>query len=81
MISNHFYDPIYQIVKYSQPVAVSLTEIKEASERDDEINRIKNGMNSNGWSEPVKQCQVFQSELYEVDGILLRGMRIIIQPI
>lgn len=75
---NYSYDPVYQIVEYSRPVAVSLIEIKEASERDEEINKIKKGITTNHWEEPVKHCQVFQIEFCVVDGILLRGTRIVV---
>lgn len=41
------HDYVSQIIEYARPVAVSVQEIREASENDDEILRLKDGIENN----------------------------------
>lgn len=72
------HDYVCQIIEYARPVAVSVQEIREASENDDDILRLKDGIENNNWQDPIKYCRIFQEEFCFSDGILLRGNRIVI---
>nr|CAI5858972.1 unnamed protein product [Callosobruchus analis] len=72
------HDYVQNIVEYSRPIAVSIKEIKECSETDNEILKIRDGFERNNWQDPIKYCQVFKEEFCMCDGILLRGTRIVI---
>ena len=69
---------IQQIVELTRPIAVKLKEIRDCSEEDPEIIRVKDGLYNNKWDDEVKTFKVFQTELYFCDGILLRGTKIVI---
>ena len=71
-------DYVNQIIQYSRPVAVTQQEIKKYSQKDEEVQKIKNGIENNIWVDSVKYCKAFQEEFCICDGILLRGTRIII---
>lgn len=71
-------DCIQQLVEYSRPVAVTLNEIKENSETDEDILKLKTGINQNIWADSIKHCQTFKEEFCWNEGILLRGTRIVI---
>lgn len=73
---NHNF--VYHVVEYSKPIAVTLNEIRENSENDDEVGKIITGIKQKIWVEPVKHCRTFQEEFCVCDGILLRGTRIVI---
>nr|CAH7725339.1 unnamed protein product [Callosobruchus chinensis] len=74
-------DHVQQIVEFARPIAVTLLEIKEASETDEEISKLKDGVHNNNWKDPVTHCRVFREEFCMYEGIMLRGTRIIIPKI
>lgn len=72
------HDFVHEIVEHSCPVAVTVKEIKENTESDQEILQLKTGIDQDIWSDAIKHCQVFKEEFCFSDGILLRGTRIVI---
>lgn len=78
--SNTFDDEehIQQLIEYSTPVAISLSDIKTFSESDNEITKVRNWLFTEQLDEGIKSFQPFQSELCFHDGILLRGNKIVI---
>ncbi|CAH1994375.1 unnamed protein product [Acanthoscelides obtectus] len=69
---------ICQIVEFARPRAVSLKEIIDSSMDDREIRNVKEGLYRNIWNDDVKLYKIFQNELCFHEGILLRGMRIVV---
>lgn len=69
---------INQLVQYARPNAIPMQVLIEASEQDEEIQLIKEALNSNAWDSRIVQYRVFQPELWFHDGILLRGDKIVI---
>ncbi|CAH1962493.1 unnamed protein product [Acanthoscelides obtectus] len=69
---------ICQIVEFARPRAVSLKEIIDSSMDDREIRNVKEGLYRNIWNDDVKLYKIFQNELCFHEGILLRGMRILV---
>lgn len=69
---------ICQIVEFVRPRAVSLKEIIDSSMEDKEILNVKEGLYRNIWNDDVKLYKIFQNELCFHEGILLRGMRIVV---
>lgn len=69
---------INQIVSYSRPIAVPLSEIKGCSARDEEILKVKEGVFNNNWHESINNFKIIQNELCFNGDILLRGTRIVI---
>lgn len=69
---------IHQIVQFSCPVAVPISEILKHSKSDDEITEVREWLSTNKFSEKVKPFQCFASELCFYKDILLRGNRIVI---
>lgn len=72
------HDFVHQIVAHSCPVAVTVKEIRENTESDQEILGLKAGIEQDRWSDAIRHCQVFKEEFCFSDGILLRGTRIVI---
>lgn len=65
-------------MEYLRPRAVSLKEIAEHSEKDIEIQKVKQGIYHNNWDKEAKLFQIFRNELCFHEEILLRGTRIVI---
>ncbi|CAH1999206.1 unnamed protein product [Acanthoscelides obtectus] len=59
-------------------MALSLSQIKEKSNTDEEIRKVYNLIYSNEFDEKTKPFQAFIPELCFYDNILLRGTRIVI---
>lgn len=72
---------IQQIVEYSRPVAISLSDIAKYSKSDLEILKVKKWLSSNEKDDSVKHFQAFQTELCFYEDILLRGNKIVIPSI
>ncbi|KAG1699379.1 hypothetical protein GQR58_005524 [Nymphon striatum] len=60
------------------PKAMSWVEIKTASERCDEITEVRRALHNSDFGNCMNQYRVLKEELSEIDGILLRGDRIVI---
>lgn len=66
------------VINQSCPTAVSLQEIKDASQNDIELKRVKEGVYTNIWDSAVNRYKLFQHELCFQEEILLRGTKIVI---
>ncbi|XP_035901959.1 uncharacterized protein K02A2.6 isoform X2 [Anopheles stephensi] len=66
------------IVSNASPVALSLKEIEQASEADEIIQAVRQGLEKDVWSEDTSSFKTFSTELCFADKILLRGTRIVI---
>lgn len=69
---------LWQLVEHSRPVAISIQELCEASQSDSELLRVKEAMEEDGWTETVINYKTCREELCWVNGILLRGQRLVI---
>lgn len=69
---------IYQIILNSKPTAIALKDVTEFSRNDQEILRVKQGINSNVWDESIKAYKLIESELCFYEDILLRSNKIVI---
>ena len=54
---------VRQRVEHSRPVAVSMVNIKKASESDPDIQKVKKGIYQNIWDESIKEYKLFENEL------------------
>lgn len=66
------------IVESKKPKAVSLEEISRETQRDNELLTLKEALLHDTWSELLKRYFPFKDELLVVNGIVLRGDRIVI---
>lgn len=66
------------IMSYAEPKAISLTEIEEHSVNDDEIQAVKEAIDTNNWTDKVSMFKAFETEFCFAGNILLRGTRIVI---
>lgn len=79
-ISSPFDDEfnINQIVQLARPNAVSLEEIKIASQADSDFVMVERGIREGNWDVNINNYRLFQNELWLHDTILLRGTKIVI---
>ena len=71
---------INQVIRYSLPAAITLKTVSEYSEKDPEIQLVRETILSGNWHEnqlPPAYKQI-KDELTVVDGVLLRQLRIVI---
>lgn len=66
------------VVSQSCPTAITLTELKQESDADCELQLVKTGVYSGSWDQSVKNYKIFEHELCFQDSILLRGNKIVI---
>lgn len=68
---------VFAIVQYSKPNAFKLSEIVEETQKDEELMQVVDSLKSGQWKFkcPYSFCKF---ELCEVNGLLLRGQRIVI---
>lgn len=79
--NSHTFEAEYhvnQIVEYARPVAVSMRNIIEASQEDNEIQLVKEVLLNNNWSTRINSYKLFEQELWLHEDILLRGTKIVI---
>nr|XP_049707012.1 uncharacterized protein K02A2.6-like [Helicoverpa armigera] len=69
---------INQLVQYARPCAIPMQTLIESSETDEEIQLVKEALNTNTWEPRIMQYRIFQTELWTHDGILLRNDKIVI---
>lgn len=69
---------VNHIAATSTPIAIKFGEINEASQEDDEILAVKNGLATNKWNEMAKPFKLFETELCFAGDVLLRGNRIVV---
>lgn len=69
---------LWQIVEFSRPIAIKSEEIKEESVNDPEMEKIKLALEDGDWNEISMDYKVIEQELCWVDGVLLRGYKIVI---
>ena len=73
--SNHY---VSLIAEDSRPVAISMNEIIQYSQEDDEFKIIKEALRSGNWPKELMKYKLIQSELCISGEIFLRGHRLII---
>lgn len=66
------------IVQSMKPNAVSLDEIANLTQKDDELTWLKEALLSGTWKDQLRKYLPFKDELMVVNGIVLRGDRIIV---
>ena len=71
-------DIVLQLALLARPVALSLEEIKRETEVDVELGKVMNCLRDGRWLPELKRYELIENELWMVDGILMRGTRIII---
>lgn len=70
---------VRQIVEGSVPIAMTLDDIKEKSETDQEISKLRNAINNQDWNQDeLKHFRLIKDELCVISPIVLRGTRLII---
>lgn len=69
---------IRSLAEKSMPVAVKYDEIVEATHGDDNIQKVLTALQSTSTDEMPKEFKPFGNELSGIEGILLRGNRLII---
>lgn len=70
---------MYLVIKQSCPGAISLSELKQACEVDNELSLVRYDVNSNDWDQRLNN--VFEIELCFQDNLLLRGNKIVFPSI
>lgn len=66
------------IVTHMEPKAMKLDDIGKASDADDTIQAVKNGIYNGIWTEATSSFKIIETELCFADQILLRGTRIVL---
>lgn len=69
---------LWQIVEYSRPIAIKCEELKEESSKDPELIKVKSALDEGDWNDISVEYKVIEPELCWVDGVLLRGYKIVI---
>lgn len=69
---------INSVIEHSRPMAISLTELKQACEKDRELELVRNGVYQNSWDQSVSNYKIFEHELCFQDNLLLRCNKIVI---
>lgn len=73
--SEHYVNAIVDMAVTS---AVSLEQIKEAGETDEEFKMLKKGLQSGCWEDSVKKWRNLSAEFCMAKGVILRGKRMYI---
>lgn len=76
--NNDTEEYIQWIVSYAEPKAIKTNEIETVSQQDNEIQAVKNAMDTNEWTGKALAFKPFEMELCFAGNILLRGTRIVI---
>lgn len=66
------------VIEHSRPTAITLSELKQACEKDSELELVKNGVNHSSWDQSVSNYKIFEHELCFQENLLLRGNKIVI---
>lgn len=66
------------VAEIAVPHAMTIEEIRNASERDTHILKIREALRSDRWNPELKPYEIIKTELCEYDGLVLRGRRILI---
>lgn len=61
-----------------ESAAIDIVEIERAVERDPELLSVRESLRTGKWTEHAKKFEVFQDELTDTDGLLLRGTKLIV---
>lgn len=69
---------VNELTLYSVPVAIPYTEVKTCSENDEETIEVLKALKSNAWGQNLLNYKIIKDELAEINGILIRGTRIVI---
>ncbi|CAF4830057.1 unnamed protein product [Pieris macdunnoughi] len=69
---------ICHIVEFARPRDVSIKEIIDSTMDDRKILNVKEGLYRNIWNDDVKLYKMLQNKLCFHEGILLRGMGIVV---
>lgn len=60
------------------PPATTINDIKQATEEDDTLKKVSQALKSGSWEKGIERYQIVQDELWCLQGIVLRGSRIVI---
>ena len=71
-------DQIRQVVCSVKPVAISMEKFEEESNTDPEIKEVKEALHTGRWPENIKRYKLLEIELCLVEGMLLRGTRLVV---
>lgn len=72
---------VHWVVNESVPLALSVSQVKVASENDAVFLEVKRSLRSGTWPKDLNHFKLISEELCLCDGILLRGTRIVIPQI
>lgn len=72
---------IHSIVELAVPTAVTIDEVRKQSQKDDTIQKVQESLQTGSLEDMPKEFKPFSNELYSVDGLLLRGNRLIMPSI
>lgn len=67
-----------RLTETDTPVAVTMQEVREQTQKDDIINEVFQALDNGNWTEQAKSFKPYASELCGFSDILLRGERIVI---
>ncbi|XP_062710950.1 uncharacterized protein K02A2.6-like [Aedes albopictus] len=69
---------LMSIVELAKPAAVTITDVVKATLDDEELVDVKQALRTGVWPERIKRYLSFKDELTVVNGILLRGEKLVI---
>ncbi|XP_062557896.1 uncharacterized protein K02A2.6-like [Armigeres subalbatus] len=68
---------LFAIVEVNKPAAITMNDIIQSSQNDDELQKVKSALHSGKWDD-IRQYAPFKSELCFINDILLRKNRIVV---
>lgn len=68
------------MVEFARPIAITLEEIKQESGDNEEIQKVISALKLGEWREDLKGYKPFADELCVIDGIVLRGFKMVMPP-
>ena len=69
---------VHQIIEYSKPVPIPMSDIMKFSQNDSETQKVRDSIYKNTWDPLIKNYKIFENELCFYEDILLRGNKIVI---
>lgn len=78
LIDKSFERSLWLLTDYLRPVAIDLVEIKEKTAEDVTLSTVKSALENGTWKKSVEVYKSCEFELCWVEGVLLRGHKIVI---